>query len=259
MNLTVDGNVGLPVRLCDPIEARMASEGFASFRGRDVLIDPALLDSAARLAAEFQQLPPDPYSRDGSWSRRYGVFYLVTPTDELLATRLSHYCQSVTLNRVDGGVVREFAPLTDELRSSPFLHGLIRLDFTRSGLDAGNLLYQVGVHLIRQSPRGDAPAFSHALHKDGEAVTYSHLVARENVRGGVGMVAGNDRQVVWEGLQEKFLDSFAVVDRRVYHAVTPVERLDPARDAWRDVLLIDFTPVLPVSVEPKSHQAEVYT
>ena len=38
----------------------------------------------------------------------------------------------------------------------------------------------------------------------------------------------------------KPLDAALVDDSRVYHGVTPVEPVDPARPAYRDVLVVTF-------------------
>jgi len=66
-----------------------------------------------------------------------------------------------------------------------------------------------------------------------------------HVQGGFGVIADNNKNVIWEGLQEEFLDTFGVVDKLVYHMARPVRRADPTHEAWRDVLLIDFTPLIP--------------
>jgi hypothetical protein len=158
------------------------------------------------------------------------------------------YIQSSRYNALDGGVRRTFPPLPGGLPNDPFLHDLIRFFYACAGFapTLEGSPFQVGVHLIRQVPHAEAPAFSHPLHKDGEWVTYSMLVARQNVEGGKGMVADNGRRLVWEGTQKAFGDTFGVVDEKVYHAVSPVRRLDPVRPAWRDVLLVDFTPLVPM-------------
>lgn len=175
------------------------------------------------------------------------MLVLSPTTDEVIGTNLSTYIQSAHYNQMDGNVLRKFAPLPADLKANPFLGALIRLDFANSGLASDHLLYRVGIHLVRYVTPAHGEAFSYPLHKDGEWVTFSHLGGRHNVSGGGGVITDNDRKTLWEGTQEEFLDTFGVVDKHVLHRATPVSRVDPWQEGYRDVALIDFTPLIDLS------------
>jgi len=83
------------------------------------------------------------------------------------------------------------------------------------------------------------------LHRDGVDYIVSMMVSRFNVEGGESTVTDNHRQVLWRRSLQKPMDIVIGQDALTMHAVTPVDRLDPLQEAWRDVLVIAFTRVPP--------------
>ena len=67
------------------------------------------------------------------------------------------------------------------------------------------------------------------------------LIRRRNVAQGTTTIhAVEDRRLLGSFTLTDPLDAALVDDARVYHGVTPVEPLDPAEPAYRDVLVVTF-------------------
>jgi hypothetical protein len=66
------------------------------------------------------------------------------------------------------------------------------------------------------------------------------MVRRENVASGETTIYDLLERPLGSFILTAPLDSALVDDSRVYHGVTPVVPLDPARPAYRDVLVVTF-------------------
>src|SRR5216683_2603504 len=66
------------------------------------------------------------------------------------------------------------------------------------------------------------------------------LVRRRNIKSGTTTIHGLDRTLLGSFTLADPFDAALVHDARVYHGVTPVEPLDPAAPAYRDVLVVTF-------------------
>jgi hypothetical protein len=76
------------------------------------------------------------------------------------------------------------------------------------------------------------------VHRDGVDWVLVLMVERHNIASGTTTVHAPDgRELGAFTLTDPF-DAALVDDHRVFHGVTPVEPLDPARPAWRDVLVV---------------------
>ncbi|MFH9726835.1 2OG-Fe dioxygenase family protein [Streptomyces sp. NPDC017254] len=66
------------------------------------------------------------------------------------------------------------------------------------------------------------------------------MIGRSNATGGESTVFNLDRQPVEKFSLTDPLDLALVNDERVYHGVSPIEQIDPATPASRDVLVITY-------------------
>ncbi|MCP5067117.1 MAG: 2OG-Fe dioxygenase family protein [bacterium] len=232
----------------DPDRA-LRESGFVVLQGEDFIVPAALTEPLDTFALAYDHLPQDRYSEAGCRFRRHQRLVLIPRPLTVIPTDVSNYAQSMLLNSEEGGAVREFEPLPDDLATNSFLQALIRFDFDHSpfaSVRSGNLAYDVGLHLIRTRARPGRPAVAspNKLHKDGEWVTWIHLVSRQGIRGGESVVADNDKQILMRATLAQRLDTVAVWDESVFHHVDPVEVAEGEDEGYRDVLLIDFTPML---------------
>jgi hypothetical protein len=217
------------------------------------------------LRTAFSALPNDNYcSIDIIRQRRYGYAYLNNYINDLYWPPESYreftaYFQG-DYNGEHSNSTRLFASLTPEIRRNPILKLLIDNDFSRTfWSNVNQRQFKVGVHMVRLMVTQGSPvaeASPPTLHRDGEAFTFVHLINRQGVLGGENTVAcvdvvGLKAEEVAPELQfarfvlEQELDSFAICDTMVSHALDSIILEPGAEMGIRDVLLIDFTPMIP--------------
>ena len=230
----------------------LRESGFVYLQGEDFTVAAALAEPLEAFVEAYEYLPVDPYSETGCRFRRHQRFVLTPRPLTVIPTDISNYSQSLLLNSKDGGTVREFEPLPADLATNSFLQALIRYDFEHSPFASvrdSNVAYDVGLHLVRMRARQGQPAIAspNKLHKDGEWVTWIHLVSRQGIKGGESVVANNDKEVLVRATLVHRLDTVAVWDDTVFHHVNPVEVVEGEDEGHRDVLIVDFTPMLPAT------------
>lgn len=241
-------------------------KGFEIFNPFQAISHLGYLKEWEAVKKEFSELPLDPFC-DPNYirKRRYSYAYINSHSHELTWPPDSYDEQCVyyqgNFNNEHKDIHRKFPSISIGVRRNPILKLLIDNDFNRTFWRTAEVRqYRVGIHLVRlmvtpHSPR--AVASPDVLHRDGEAFTFVHLVNRQGVSGGentvatidaVGLKAGDatSAQIHARFVLERDLDSFAVCDDMVCHAVDSVVLADGADHGFRDVILIDFTPVLPV-------------
>jgi len=195
-------------------------------------------------AASWDRLELDTYMADGGRyrRRRYATLSAFAASGELhIEPHQPHY-QSLDYNRLNGGVARHFAPIEPGVLSSATLLRTLGI-----GLSSFQRLHparpaHVEVHQFRIEARADAlgQPTPEGAHRDGVDFVLVMMVRRHNIASGTTEVFD---------LQQRRLDSFTLTepcdaalvdDRKALHGVTPITPLDPARAAWRDVLVATY-------------------
>lgn len=251
------------IRISSGIRLRkdLEQQGYTCFKGSDLTIPNHLQTDLDLLRESYEDLPLDQYCENGSRYRRHSRYVLLPWLDLLEARPISQYHQDRGFNSVDGGMVRTFDRLTKTIEANSFLREMILFDFSSTPFDNAILStpVDVGVHAIRYVARPGLPGISspNNLHKDGEPFTFVHLIARQGVTGGVSLVTDNDKRPLMRLNLTGPLDTITVSDQEVYHQVDPVE-VDPGKSkGYRDVLLIDFTPMHSAILSPQKQYAEL--
>lgn len=196
-------------------------------------------------AQGWEAMPADTYMADGGRyrRRRYGVFDL-GPRSIIPVRGQPHY-QSLDHNRLNGGVERWFAPLSEVVADSSILARILehcREAYASLVPEANG--WRAEVHQFRIEARRGDPGLPtpEGRHRDGVAAGLVMLVARDGVAGGVTRLWTSD------GCQ---LASFEMTDpgemlffddRRLLHEVTPVCVASEASAGHRDVLVVTFAP-----------------
>jgi hypothetical protein len=156
------------------------------------------------------------------------------------------FYQSVEINPLNGGEQRYFAALGANTVENPFLHELILFDLAQLTSDKHiENDWLIGVHQIRILAAAGMPGnpTPEGVHRDDETFTAQHLIARDNIRGGINFFYGNGTeptgrpQAVWE--QQSYFDSY-YFDRSLWHSVSQIFSGKRDGGGYRDVLLIDF-------------------
>jgi hypothetical protein len=229
------------------IKSVLVYQGYSFTPGDEIYVPKSLQSSLQCLLSESVTLPKDKYCPEQTRYRRHSRLIFLPWENNLIAWPKNSYFQDSQINVDDGGVVREFEPLSAVMLDNVFLQELIFADFKQTSFQAPDLLqpFDVGIHVIKTVPGPEqaAVASPNRLHKDTEPFTFIHLLARENVTGGENIVADNTKEPLFIGTLTSTLDTLVVQDATVFHHVMPIKLADQRLPGFRTVLLIDFTPL----------------
>jgi hypothetical protein len=228
------------------LQAAIERDGFVFVPGtavRDGLAPFGSLEDWDIFAASWDDLALDSYMADGGrYRRRRHAVYRAAGGAVIRQPDQAHY-QSLDYNPLHGGIARWFEPVVPRIGSGPtlrtvlaFCHGLF------GSLAPGTAAWRVEVHQFRIEARmGEAGRPTpEGLHRDGVDYVLVLLVGRRNIASGTTRIHALDGRPLGEFTLTNPLDAALVDDRRVAHGVTPVEPIDPAREACRDVLVVTF-------------------
>lgn len=195
----------------------------------------------------WNRLTPDRFMGDGGTYRlrRYGQFE--TDSDGTLR-QLPHsaYEQPRYINRLNGGVAREFAPLETGFARHEVLHNIMNVLMTIINDVEGVLTpWNVKLHPYRIVAKSDAAGqpTPEGLHRDGVNYVVSMMVRRENIVGGESSLTNAHRTPLAGVTLTEPMHLAILNDENTMHEVTPVSPVDPQTPAYRDVLVIAFTKV----------------
>jgi hypothetical protein len=222
----------------------LASTYRALLGGAAVAQIPEVLDS-------FAHLRPDPHMGDGGSYRfrGYSRYRLEREGSVLTLERLGGHSiyQTAEDNPVNGGVVRTFEPLDPGVAEGPLLRALIETDFAHASICAPELAdsaVAVGVHQVRIVANPDAIGLPtpEGIHRDSEAFTFQHFMARKNITGGEFRAYDDKKELAFAWLQEQCLDT-VMFQSSTWHSATPVTTVTAGVAGYRDIFLVDFDPL----------------
>ena len=154
----------------------------------------------------------------------------------------AHY-QSLDYNPLNGGIARWFEPVAPEIGAGASMTAILAFcrDLFRA-LAPETPAWHIETHQFRIEARPGEKGLPtpEGLHRDGVDYVLVLLIARRNIASGTTSIHALDRSLLGSFTLTEPLDAALVDDRRVYHGVTTVEPLDPARPAYRDVLVVTF-------------------
>jgi len=228
------------------LREEIAARGFGYMPSSDFHLGE-LEGEWSSLREDWDHLEVDKYMADGGRYRlrRYGRFFFVPATSELLRLPHALVYQSTYVNNFAGGIHRDFAPLRESTFVNPFLHALIRYDFGFFQVDDPAKLndpWEIWIHQIRIQASGTEKALPapEGIHHDGHDYICMHLVGKKNVGGGGSHIYDNDKNEIFTTMLDRPLDTIYADDHRVMHAVDPIYTTSEGALAERDILIIDF-------------------
>jgi hypothetical protein len=230
-------------RLADTI----ANEGFAFVHGAEMRALFGAMPDWARFAASWGDLGLDTYMADGGRyrKRRHAVFGARAGEPIHRKPHQPHY-QSRDYNPLNGGVERWFDPVVEAVAGHPALTAILRtskaLFDQLTPAEVRPEAWHVEVHQFRieAHPGREGRPTPEGMHRDGVDWVLVLMVRRENVASGETTIYDLVERPLGSFTLTEPLDAAWVDDSRVYHGVTPVTPIDPARPAYRDVLVITF-------------------
>lgn len=195
----------------------------------------------------WNRLTPDRYMGDGGTYRlrRYGQFE-TDPDRTLCQLPHSAYEQPSYINRLNGGVAREFVPLESGFARHVVLHNILNVLMNIINDVEGMLTpWNVKLHPYRivAKPGAAGQPTPEGLHRDGVNYIVSMMVKRANIIGGESSLTDAHRTPLASVTLIEPMHLAILNDENTMHEVTPVSPVDPQTPAYRDVLVIAFTKV----------------
>lgn len=192
-------------------------------------------------ADSWNRLDLDQYMADGGRyrRRRHAVFQLKGERFERQPHQ-PHY-QSRDYNSLNGGVERWFTEVRPDTIANPILETVVAACRKIFALDPATD-YRVEMHQFRieASPGETGNPTPEGMHRDGVDWVCVMLIDRVNLEQGVTSIARPDGQPLGAFTLATPMDAVFVDDHRVMHGVTAVNRADPERPGYRDVLVLTF-------------------
>ena len=226
----------------------LARDGFAFVQAprlRAILEATGLRDWDA-LASSWNDLGVDTFMADGGrYRRRRFAAFAASAAGLQRKPHQPHY-QSRDYNALNGGVARWFSPVTDEVATHPAMQAILttchRLFDRLTPESTRPLVWHVEVHQFRieTGPEQQGLPTPEGMHRDGVDWVMVMLVRRENIASGETLMEDVAHCPLGSFTLTEPMDAALVDDERVFHGVTPLGRLDPARPAYRDVLVVTF-------------------
>lgn len=224
-------------------EVRAAGFAFVPARPmRALLAAHGPLDDWGQFAESWNDLGLDTYMADGGRyrKRRHGAF-AVSAGRIIRLPDQAHY-QSRDYNNLNGGIARWFDPILPQIGDGPTMHAILASCCDLFDRLSGARTWHTELHQFRIEARAGSAGrpTPEGMHRDGVDHVLVLLIGRTNIREGVTTTHDlSGRELGSFTLTEPF-DAALVDDHRVMHGVTPVEPIDPARPAYRDVLVVTF-------------------
>jgi len=248
----------------------LKNKGFEHFFIETYNLDVNAELNLKKIQHEFDKLSRDRYGEEDNRFRSYarGVllpwkakFEWIPPTQFANGQPSTEYYQG-PYNPEFSGERRLLPAISDEMRSNPLLCQLISENFGRTFWPETLWMHplQVGVSFIKLQVDVDhrrALSTPDSFHQDGETFTFAHLVKREGIIGGINAIADPSAagkvatDVPREQLLAEFqlcrpLESYAIFDPLVSHYISPIELESGHSRGERSIVLIDFTPMVPL-------------
>ena len=207
------------------------------------LPDVGALDA---LAADWHDLPPDEYLKDGGRyrQRRHACFEIDADASGEAVVQVPHraHWQPVEYNALHGGMQRWFAPMLAPTLASPVWQHLLGRLAALAGELRGPRRWFVEAHQFRiDTAAGIGRPTPEGAHRDGVDLVAVMLVSRHGIKGGETRVfeaegRRGERFTMTEPWTLMVLD-----DARVIHESTPIQPLGGASGAgggYRDTLVV---------------------
>src|SRR5206468_652581 len=192
-------------------------------------------------AASWNRLELDTYMADGGRYRRRRHAVFAARRDALVRKPHQPHFQTLNYNPLHGGIERWFEPIEPGVAGGPTLTAVLACCRALFGSAAPGVdEWHVEVHQFRIEARAGEQGrpTPEGLHRDGVDYVLVLLVARRNIASGMTRIHAPDGTPLGHFTLTDPFDAALVDDTRVAHGVTPVEPIDPAQPAYRDVLVV---------------------
>ena len=183
----------------------------------------------------FANLPLDPYIQGTFRRRRFSRF--AGPPDNFSRLPHKYFEQSLSVNRLAGGIKRDFPELEDQLVALPQFQMLVArfVDFSKVDPETA----EIGIHQIRivASPDEVGEPAPEGIHKDGFDFVGIFCINRRNLIGAETHLYEEPSASPIFAKELQPGEFVLVNDRRLYHFTSSIE-LAGAGEGTRDVFVM---------------------
>jgi hypothetical protein len=210
---------------------------------RELLTDAGALSDWPAFAASWNDLELDRYMADGGRyrRRRHAVYSAAVDGTIVRAPHQPHF-QSRAYNALNGGIARWFEPIDAAIGCGETMTAILACSRAVFERPAGPRRWHVEVHQFRIAARAgeEGRPTPEGVHRDGVDYVLVLLIDRQNIASGTTTVHRLDGNELGAFTLTAPLDAALLDDSRVAHGVTPIEAVDPAVPAFRDVLVVTW-------------------
>ena len=232
----------------DLLENDLLEKGFCQVKGSKFKISKTLNREVLNFINAYNNLEIDEYvlSNEGIpyRKRRYGSYTFDAKTKEIIKNKHETFFQSNKLNKVYGGIERNFSPIENKILDNVFLKEIIKENFHSLPSKERNLSNKwfIGIQMFRIETTKDYIGYPspEGIHQDGHHIVVQHMINKFNIRGGVSLIYDLNKENIASISLEDFLDSCYVKDEMVMHNVSPVTCIDKEEIGTRDMLILDY-------------------
>lgn len=223
---------------------KVRHDGFCFVAAADARLLLGDLTDWPAFETSWNDMPLDTYMADGGRyrRRRHATLSVASrATRAKIEARQPHY-QSLDYNNLNGGIARHFEPIRRDIVEGASMSAMLALCIEVFGGLSPGRAWQVEVHQFRIEAGAQQQGMPtpEGVHRDGVNYVMVLLVKRQNIAEGTTTIHdASGRRLAGFTLTQP-LDFTLVDDERCLHGVTPVVPIDPARPAYRDVLVITF-------------------
>jgi len=233
----------------DFLARRVQTRDFSFLPGSDLsgcllLQRPDALADWQAFAASWDGMPLDTYMADGGRyrRRRYAVLSAAADSDTLKREPHQPHYQALEYNRLNGGIARHFEPVAPRILAGRTMSAVLGfgLGIFRRLFPRGHAHVEVHQFRIEANAEHAGRPTPEGAHRDGTDFVLVMMVRRVNIASGTTEIFDLNQNRLDSFTLTDPLDAALVNDRRVMHGVTPIEPIDPALPAYRDVLVATY-------------------
>jgi hypothetical protein len=227
---------------------KIRRDGFAfipAAQMKDLLAAPAgaaAWNDWQRFASSWNDLKLDTYLPQGHRYRRRRHATLSARAGETrvrIEPHQPHY-QSLDYNPLAGGIRRWFEPIERDVLEGASMQRILAFCCEFFAAFKPDAEWHIECHQFRIEACRDAPGqpTPEGVHRDGVDYVLVLLIHRTNISSGTTTMHDLAGRQLGSFTLTAPLDAALVDDARVKHGVTPVEPVDAAQPAYRDVLVV---------------------
>jgi hypothetical protein len=199
-------------------------------------------DDWQRFASSWNDLLLDTYLPEGHRYRRRRHATLSARAGQTcvrIEPHQPHY-QSLEYNPLAGGIQRWFEPIERDVIEGASMQRILAFCCELFSTFKPHADWHIECHQFRIEARRGAPGqpTPEGVHRDGVDYVLVLLITRTNITSGTTTMHDLAGRQLGSFTLSAPLDAALVDDARVKHGVTPVEPIDAAQPAYRDVLVV---------------------